>query len=81
MKIGRVDIITEVSMMTSQMYMPREGHLEAVLRVFAFLHQNYNCRMAFDPNHPSINMNHFNKWKWTGYFGEFKKSVPPNAPE
>ena len=32
-EIGRVDIITEVSMMASPMAMPREGHLEAVLHV------------------------------------------------
>ena len=36
-EIGRVDIITKVSMMASQMSMPREGHLEAVFHVFSFL--------------------------------------------
>ena len=36
-EIVRVDIIAEVSMMVSHMAMPREGHLEAVLHVFAFL--------------------------------------------
>ena len=38
-EIGRVDIITLVSIMTSYMAMPRERHLEVVLNVFAFLHQ------------------------------------------
>ena len=32
-EIGRVDIITEVSMMASHMAMPRELHLELVLHV------------------------------------------------
>ena len=49
LQIGRVDIITEVSMMAYQMDIPSEGHLEAVLHVFAFICQNYNSRMAFDP--------------------------------
>ena len=49
MEMGRVEIITKVSMMESHMGMPREGHLEAVLHVFAFIYQRYNPRMAFDP--------------------------------
>ena len=57
LEIGRVDIITEVSIMASQMVMPREGHLEEVLNVFESLRQNYNSRMVFDPTYPVINMN------------------------
>ena len=41
-EIGRVDIITDMSVMASQMDMPREGNLEAVLHVFVFLCQKYN---------------------------------------
>ena len=58
-EIGRVDIITEVSMMVSQMAMPRELHLEAVLYFFAFLCQGYNSRMEFDLNYTIINMSDF----------------------
>jgi hypothetical protein len=36
-EIGRVDILTEVSMMSSHMAMPREGHLDAVLHIFGYL--------------------------------------------
>ena len=52
-EIGRVDIITEVSMMESQMAMSREGHLEAVLHMLAFLRQKQNYRMPFDPTYPA----------------------------
>ena len=34
-EIGRVDIITEVSTLASQMAMPSEGHMGAVFHVFA----------------------------------------------
>ena len=34
-ELGRVDICTEVSMMSSHLSMPRRGHLEALLHVFA----------------------------------------------
>ena len=45
------------------MYMPREGHLEAVLHVFAFLRQKYNTRMAFEPTYSDIDMNGFKEFK------------------
>jgi hypothetical protein len=32
-EIGRVDIITEVSMLSSHLAMPREGHLEEVFHI------------------------------------------------
>ena len=68
-EIGRVDIITEVSMMASHMSMPREGHLESVLRLFAFLRQKCNSRMVFDPTYPDIHMNYFKEYKWKGFMG------------
>ena len=36
-EIGRVDIITEVTLLASQLEIPREAHLDALLNVYAFL--------------------------------------------
>ena len=80
-EIGRYDIIDEVSMMASQMAMPREGQLEAVLHVFAFICQKYNSRMAFDPTYPDINMSNFKEYKWKDLYGKLKEAIPPNTPE
>ena len=63
-EIGIVDIITKVSMMASQMAMPRESQLEAVLQVFSFLCHKFNSSMAFDPTYPAIILNDFREWKW-----------------
>ena len=41
-ELGRVDIITEVSTLASQMAMPREGHLDAALHVFGYLKTKHN---------------------------------------
>ena len=59
-------------MMASQTAMPREGHLEAVLHVFAFLCHKYNSRMSFEPTYHNINMSDFNEWKWKGFYGKLK---------
>ena len=62
-EIGRVDIITKVSMMASQITMPREGHLEAFLHFSEFLRQKFNSGMSFDPTYPVIDMNDFKEFK------------------
>ena len=46
---NRVNIITEVSMLASQLACPRDGHLEAIYRIYANLDNKHNFRMVFDP--------------------------------
>ena len=36
-ELGQIDIITEVSALSSFLALPREGHLEAVFHIFAYL--------------------------------------------
>ena len=43
-ELGRVDIVTEVSLLSSCLALPREGHLEAMLQVFAYLKTHHNAR-------------------------------------
>ena len=81
MEICIVGIITEMSMMAYQTAMPREGHLEAVLHVFAFLCQKYNSRMAFEPTYHNINMSDFKECKRKAFYGKLKEAVPNNAPK
>ena len=61
--------------------MPREGQLEALFHVFAFLHKKYNSRMVFDPTYPDTIMNDFRDCKWKGFYVELKEAIPPNTPE
>ena len=63
------------------MDMTREGQLEAVLHVFAFICQNYNSRMLFDPTYPVIDMDDFKKCNWKDFYMDLKEAIPPNAPE
>lgn len=48
-ELGRVDICCEVSMMSSHLALPRKGHLEEVLHIFAYLKKHHNAEMVFDP--------------------------------
>ena len=56
MELGRIYIITEVSMVELQLALPQEGHLEAVLQIFVYLKGHHNARMVFDPIYPTPDM-------------------------
>jgi hypothetical protein len=58
-EIGRIDITTEVSMLAAHIAMPREGHLDAVLRIFAYLKRKHNSRLILDPTYPQIDFKEF----------------------
>ena len=47
MELGWVDMIVEVSTLTSHMALPCEGHLEAVYHLFAYLKCRHNSRLFF----------------------------------
>ena len=80
-ELGRWDITTEVSLMASCMALPRVGHLEQVLHIFAFLKNHHNSEMVFDPSPPEIKQDEFirESWKDTVY-GEEGESIPVDAP-
>ena len=80
-ELGRVDICTEVSMMSSHLALPREGHLEAVFHMFAYLKKNHNSEMVFDPSEPDIDMSDFPREYWSlSIYGDVKEDMPPTCP-
>ena len=81
-ELGRVDIAVEVSLMSSHMAMPRKGHLDQVLHIFAYLKCHHNTEMIFDPSDPMIDPSQFERQDWSsaGYDVEKEDKVPSNAP-
>ena len=41
-ELGWVDIATEVSLLSSHVSLPREGHLETIFHLYAYLKQKHN---------------------------------------
>eukprot|EP00978_Attheya_sp_CCMP212_P010641 scaffold25919_cov25-Attheya_sp.AAC.1 len=81
-ELGRVDIITEVSMLASQMAMQRQrrGHLDAIFHIYAYLEKKHNSTMVFDPSYPEIDMNSFKECEWKTFYGDVHEAIPTNAP-
>ena len=51
-ELGRINIITKVSLLSSHVALPREGHLDAVVHVMAHVGQRYYSRLVCDPLYP-----------------------------
>ena len=58
-ELGCIDIATEVSLLSSHLAFPREGHLETALHIMSYLSQKHNTRLIFDPTYPKIDMAQF----------------------
>ena len=80
-ELGRIDLITEVSLLASHMALPREGHLETVFHLYAYLKHKLNARMVFDPTYPEIDKSQFQEHDWKSFYGDVKEPIPVDAPE
>ena len=81
-ELGRVDITTEVSLLSSFMASPRRGHLDELYHIFGYLKNKHNCEMVFDPSQPDMNEESFEKEDWShSVYGEKSEELPVNAPE
>lgn len=82
-ELGRVDICCEVSMMSSHLALPREGHFAQLFRIFSYLRKYHNSEMVFDPSDPAVDEKQFERKDWTSSeFGlDLKEEVPSNMPE
>ena len=61
--------------------MPREGHLDAVFHVFAYLKRKHNARMVFDPTYPDIDYKTFPDHDWKSFYGDVREAKPLDAPK
>ena len=79
-ELGRIDLTNEVSMMASMMALPREGHLQQLFHIFAFLKIKHNSEMVFDPTPPDIDEGQFERKDWSHtVYGDSKDTTPkPN---
>ena len=79
-ELGRFDITTEMSMLSSNLTLPRQGHMEQVFHVFSYLAIRHNTVMVFDPSYPEFDESRFVKHDWGNFYGKVKETIPPNAP-
>ena len=80
-ELGRVDIITEVSVLASYLCNPRDGHLDAALHLYSYLKSKHNARLVLDPSYPEIDQSDFLERNWDNFYGDVKEELPPDMPK
>ena len=79
-ELGRVDILLEAALMATYMAMPREGHLQMLYRMFAYLKTHPKRKLGFDPAHPVVNEKRFKKCDWHDFYRDAKEAIPGDMP-
>ena len=62
--LGLVDICLGTLMMSSNLALPREVHLEHVYHMFAYLRKYHNSEMVSGPSDPVIDGAEFGRKDW-----------------
>jgi hypothetical protein len=72
-----------VSLLSSHLALPRQGHFEQAMHIFAYLKCHHNAELVLDPSDPVIDKDAFVRRDWTtSEFGHLqgKEEVPANMP-
>ncbi|KAI2501848.1 Reverse transcriptase (RNA-dependent DNA polymerase) [Fragilaria crotonensis] len=80
-KLGQVDILMPVSLMSRYLVSAREGHLQQLFHVFAYLKQYDRSTMVFDDTEPSYDPRRFATQDRSKYYPDAKEAIPENMPE
>jgi hypothetical protein len=79
-----VDIYLECALLSQYLASPREGHLEAVYHIFAYLKAHPKSAIVFDPATVELDETAFHKVPtdaWRDFYGDVAEELPPNMPE
>jgi hypothetical protein len=79
-KLGYINIISELSKISTHLYLLHETPLKSVFHLFAYLSQHHNTRVVFDPTYPVVVMYAFIKTDWKSMYGDAKEFLPSDTP-
>ena len=80
-EIGRIDILTETSLLSTYLSSPRIGHLHQALHVFKYLKDHKRLRCVFDPSYVDINDDHLPVEERAGFKAKYMKEIYTDAVE
>jgi len=81
-ELGRADILHEVSLLSSHLAEPREGHLEATYSVFAYLSKHLKAPMGMCPAIPELDYDNIRSSDWSkSIYKDAYEEMPPRMPK
>jgi hypothetical protein len=79
-ELGRIDIMVDVSLLSSYSMQPRMGHLDQVFHIFGYLKRNKRATIIFDEQRVNWDEASFEQHNWSDFYRDAKDEIPPNAP-
>ena len=79
-ELGRVDIMTPVALLSQYLASPRQGHLEEIFHIMAYLKHHGRSKMVFDDTFVDWG-DKFPKEDWCDFYGDIKEPLPDYMPE
>jgi hypothetical protein len=80
-ELGRIDIMVSVSMLSRYVVSPRDGHLQQVFHIFAYLKHHKRSTMVFDETMPQYDERRFKQVDWSESYPDAAEPIPMNHPE
>ena len=82
-KLGQVDILLEVSLLSQYQAAPREGHLEQLLHIFAYLRKKPKVTLYLDPALPNLDYTIFQTRAedFIEYYRDAQEQLPHQLPK
>ena len=80
-ELGRVDILLEVSLLSTQMASPRLGHLQQLYHIFGYLKKSPRKRLFYDPDHPVRSESRFIKHDLEDFYRDAVEEIPLDIPD
>ena len=80
-ELGRIDIYVDIALLSHYLVNPRQGHLEAIFHIFAYLKRHERCAMVFDDKILNFAKADFPEFDWFDFYGDVTETIPTNAPE
>ena len=79
-ELGRIDIAYATATLSRYSANPRDGHYEALLRVFAYLKKHLSSKIVFDACPRDWSRVEWTGYDWKDYYPDAEEAIPPNMP-
>ena len=79
--IGRFDIHTAITTLSSFRVAPRIGHLDRIKRIYAYLHRMQHASIRICMDEPDYSQVPDQTYEWSNLYNDSKMEIPSDAPK
>ena len=78
--LGRYDIQYTAASLARHMMAPRQGHMDAMRRIFGYLKFNSKIKIVYDTSEPDFSCHKIETFDWFALYGQVKEEMPYGMP-